>query len=330
LFYFFVSRVFAATIKRPFGVRYNPYTQSVEILSNTAKIMALVSELRGDLCIVTNALQKIRKEDALSEQDEDAADIQQQLLAQQLESLSRRNSDTCPTRETVALVSNGEALLQQQQQQYLQPTCQSLATAAKVEPEVKVGTDSHATGDLCSNKSEPNETFHPQPDNNDPGKHLKQITIKDESTGSAGDNLAGTTGNCVDKPAADSIKTVISDGHLETSEKTAGDKPTAGDNAMKRLNEDGGHAANTSDDGLSGAGDIAPEAKGEQTVVRHEMAANLANEPTLPGQRNETATTNTEKTADTEQGCRQGQGTGDWNVGSSVSPPTQLLQSHHV
>lgn len=57
--------------------------------------MALVSELRGDLCIVTNALQKIRKEDALPVHEEEAAaDVQQQLLAQQLESLSRRNSDT--------------------------------------------------------------------------------------------------------------------------------------------------------------------------------------------------------------------------------------------
>ena len=52
-------RVFALTIKRPFGVRYNPYTGSVEILSNTQKIMDLVSELKGDLCIVTNALTKI-------------------------------------------------------------------------------------------------------------------------------------------------------------------------------------------------------------------------------------------------------------------------------
>ena len=53
-------REFAATIKRPFGVRYNPYTQSVEILSNTKKILDLVSELKGDLCIVTNALRKIK------------------------------------------------------------------------------------------------------------------------------------------------------------------------------------------------------------------------------------------------------------------------------
>ena len=56
-------REFAATIKRPFGVRYDPYTQSVEILSNTRKIMALVSELKGDLCIVTNALRKIKEKE---------------------------------------------------------------------------------------------------------------------------------------------------------------------------------------------------------------------------------------------------------------------------
>ncbi|KFM56713.1 Tryptophan 5-hydroxylase 1, partial [Stegodyphus mimosarum] len=46
-------REFASTIKRPFGLRYNPYTQTVEILSNTRKIANLVSELKGDLCVVT-------------------------------------------------------------------------------------------------------------------------------------------------------------------------------------------------------------------------------------------------------------------------------------
>ncbi|KAL0279788.1 UNVERIFIED_CONTAM: hypothetical protein PYX00_001269 [Menopon gallinae] len=56
-------RNFARQIKRPFGVRYNPYTQSIEILSNAEKIAALVSELRGDLCIVSNALRKIHEQD---------------------------------------------------------------------------------------------------------------------------------------------------------------------------------------------------------------------------------------------------------------------------
>ncbi|VVC99804.1 unnamed protein product [Leptidea sinapis] len=50
---------FADSIQRPFGVRYNPYTQSVEVLSNAQKITALVRELRGDICIVSSAIKKI-------------------------------------------------------------------------------------------------------------------------------------------------------------------------------------------------------------------------------------------------------------------------------
>ena len=50
-------------------MRYNPYTQSVEVLSNAQKIAALVSELRGDLCIVSNAIRKIHDVD-------DSVDVQ--------------------------------------------------------------------------------------------------------------------------------------------------------------------------------------------------------------------------------------------------------------
>ncbi|XP_058122940.1 tryptophan 5-hydroxylase 1 [Anopheles ziemanni] len=52
-------RAFAENIQRPFGVRYNPYTQTVEVLSNAKKITAVVSELRGDLSIVSSALKKV-------------------------------------------------------------------------------------------------------------------------------------------------------------------------------------------------------------------------------------------------------------------------------
>lgn len=45
-------------------MRYNPYTLSVEILSNAQKITAVVSELRGDLCIVNSALKKISARDS--------------------------------------------------------------------------------------------------------------------------------------------------------------------------------------------------------------------------------------------------------------------------
>ncbi|XP_014240598.1 tryptophan 5-hydroxylase 1 [Cimex lectularius] len=60
-------REFAKCIERPFGVRYNPYTQSVDVLSNAQKIAALVSELRGDLCIVSNALRQIEAKDGTVE-----------------------------------------------------------------------------------------------------------------------------------------------------------------------------------------------------------------------------------------------------------------------
>ncbi|KAH8305133.1 hypothetical protein KR059_009393 [Drosophila kikkawai] len=56
-------RAFADSIQRPFGVRYNPYTMSVEVLSNAQKITAVVSELRGDLSIVCSALRKISATD---------------------------------------------------------------------------------------------------------------------------------------------------------------------------------------------------------------------------------------------------------------------------
>jgi tryptophan 5-monooxygenase len=52
-------RAFAETIHRPFMVRYNPYTQTVEVLSNAKKITAVMSELRGDLSILTSAMKKI-------------------------------------------------------------------------------------------------------------------------------------------------------------------------------------------------------------------------------------------------------------------------------
>ncbi|CAN7995491.1 unnamed protein product [Ixodes hexagonus] len=57
-------REFAKTIKRPFGLRYNPYTQTVDLLTNTRKIANIVSELKGDLCIVTNALSKLKVSDS--------------------------------------------------------------------------------------------------------------------------------------------------------------------------------------------------------------------------------------------------------------------------
>ncbi|XP_043562043.1 tryptophan 5-hydroxylase 1 isoform X2 [Chiloscyllium plagiosum] len=55
-------REFAKTIKRPFGVRYNPYTQTVDVLKDTKSITNVVRELRQELDIVSDALSRINKQ----------------------------------------------------------------------------------------------------------------------------------------------------------------------------------------------------------------------------------------------------------------------------
>ncbi|CAM9192691.1 unnamed protein product [Lampetra planeri] len=53
---------FAKTIKRPFTVRYNPYTQSVDVLKDTPSINSVVEELRHELDIVGDALSRLNKQ----------------------------------------------------------------------------------------------------------------------------------------------------------------------------------------------------------------------------------------------------------------------------
>lgn len=60
IFCFF--REFAKTIKRPFTVRYNPYTQSVDVLKDTPSINSVVEELRHELDIVGDALSRLNKQ----------------------------------------------------------------------------------------------------------------------------------------------------------------------------------------------------------------------------------------------------------------------------
>lgn len=83
--FWYIFRKFAEQIQRPFGIRYNPYTQSVEVLSNAQKITALVSELRGDLCIVNNALKKISARDSTLDVDSIANLLQTGLHANETE-----------------------------------------------------------------------------------------------------------------------------------------------------------------------------------------------------------------------------------------------------
>jgi hypothetical protein len=54
-------RAFALDIKRPFAVRYNPYNQSIEILSNAQQVADVVSDLKGDICIIFDALKKLEQ-----------------------------------------------------------------------------------------------------------------------------------------------------------------------------------------------------------------------------------------------------------------------------
>jgi hypothetical protein len=61
-------REFTKTIQRPFAVRYNAYTQSIDVLTNGEKIESIINELKGDLCIVRHAIDKI-----MSDRSPDAA-----------------------------------------------------------------------------------------------------------------------------------------------------------------------------------------------------------------------------------------------------------------
>ena len=57
---FVLFRVLAASIKKPYELRYNPYTQSIEALSDSGKIKDLAKELRGDMFLISNAIKKIQ------------------------------------------------------------------------------------------------------------------------------------------------------------------------------------------------------------------------------------------------------------------------------
>lgn len=101
----FFSRAFANQIKRPFGLRYNPYTQSVEVLTDASKITAVVSELRGDLCIVSNALRKI-SEQGNNVDVEQIASLLTRGIDLPLESSSSSDDDKSPNNEVPKNVDN--------------------------------------------------------------------------------------------------------------------------------------------------------------------------------------------------------------------------------
>lgn len=50
---------FAQTIPRPFSIRYNPYTQSIDTIDNKNQIVHMVREVKNELSVLENALKKI-------------------------------------------------------------------------------------------------------------------------------------------------------------------------------------------------------------------------------------------------------------------------------
>ena len=51
-------REFARTIPRPFSVRYNPYTQSVEVIKDKKSLEKVLSDVRYDLDVLQDGIGK--------------------------------------------------------------------------------------------------------------------------------------------------------------------------------------------------------------------------------------------------------------------------------
>ncbi|KAJ2339853.1 hypothetical protein IWW50_006794, partial [Coemansia erecta] len=51
-------REFNTTMKRPFQVRYNPYTQSVEVLNSKDKVQHFARSISNEMQLLANALEQ--------------------------------------------------------------------------------------------------------------------------------------------------------------------------------------------------------------------------------------------------------------------------------
>lgn len=54
-------RVYAKSLKRPYEVAYDPYTQSLRILDNTKVIHDLSSQLKLDMDVLDHAIDRLEK-----------------------------------------------------------------------------------------------------------------------------------------------------------------------------------------------------------------------------------------------------------------------------
>ncbi len=80
-------------IKRPFAVRYNPYNQSIEILSNAQQVSNVVSDLKGDVCIIFDALKKLEETKPDQMENGDEGSIQELKLRRQYAKLEKAFRD---------------------------------------------------------------------------------------------------------------------------------------------------------------------------------------------------------------------------------------------
>ncbi|XP_071941627.1 tryptophan 5-hydroxylase 1-like [Antedon mediterranea] len=54
-------RKYACTIQRPFTVRYDPYTQSIDVLTNALQVASFIDDLKDDLHALCKSLKKFEK-----------------------------------------------------------------------------------------------------------------------------------------------------------------------------------------------------------------------------------------------------------------------------
>ena len=78
------SRNLAASIKKPFELRYNPYTQTVQTLSSGGKILDMAKQIKGDVFLIANAIKKIQGNENETDSDVDFDQICQFLDVQKM------------------------------------------------------------------------------------------------------------------------------------------------------------------------------------------------------------------------------------------------------
>jgi phenylalanine-4-hydroxylase len=52
-------RAFGRSLSRPFSIRYNPYTESVEIINSLNELNQLSKSIKADMDVLVNAMEHI-------------------------------------------------------------------------------------------------------------------------------------------------------------------------------------------------------------------------------------------------------------------------------